>query len=71
MTTNIPGYEGTYKTLEFSANKRYSRRWSMVASYSYTWTTEYSRSYFGQTTATAVSNFSFGGSFPTTRTSAS
>ena len=65
VTTNIPGYEGTYKTLEFSANKRYSSRWSMVASYSYTWTTEYGRSYFGQTTATAVSNFSFGGSYPT------
>jgi hypothetical protein len=65
VTTNIPGYEGTYKTLEFSATKRYSSRWSMVASYSYTWTTEYGRSYFGQTTATAVSNFSFGGSYPT------
>jgi hypothetical protein len=37
----------------------------MLASYSYTWTTEYGRSYFGQTTATAVSNFSLGGSFPT------
>ncbi len=25
MTHNIDGYEGTYKTLEFSANKRYSQ----------------------------------------------
>ena len=24
VTSNIDGYEGTYKTLEFSANKRYS-----------------------------------------------
>jgi hypothetical protein len=65
QTTNIPGYEGTYKTLEFSANKRYGNRWSMVASYSYTWTEEFGRSYFGNTIATAVSNFSLFGSFPT------
>jgi hypothetical protein len=65
FTTNIPGYEGTYKTLEFSANKRYGNRWSMVASYSYTWTTEYGRNYFNNTTATAVSNFSLFGSYPT------
>ncbi|MCA1674342.1 MAG: hypothetical protein LC799_19850 [Actinobacteria bacterium] len=65
VTRNIPGYEGTYKTLEFSANKRYGNRWSMNASYSYTWTEEFGRSYFGNTTATAVSNFSFFGSFPT------
>ncbi len=65
VTQNIPGYEGTYKTLEFSANKRYSQRWSLNASYSYTWTEEYGRSYFGNTTATAVSNFAFFGSFPT------
>ncbi len=65
VTQNIPGYDGTYKTLEFSANKRYSNRWSVVASYSYTWTEEYGRSYFGNTTATAVSNFAFFGSYPT------
>ena len=65
MTTNIPGYEGTYKTLEFSANKRYGSRWSMNASYSYTWTEEYGRTYFNNRFGTAVSNFSFFGSFPT------
>jgi hypothetical protein len=64
-TQNIPGYEGTYKTFELSANKRYGNRWSMVASYSYTWTEEFGRNYFNNTTATAVSNFSFFGSFPT------
>ncbi len=36
---NIDGYEGTYKTLEFSTNKRFSNRWGLNASYSYTWTT--------------------------------
>ncbi len=65
VTRNIPGYEGSYKTLEFSANKRYSGRWSMTASYSYIWTEEYARTYFGQTFATAVSNFSLGGAYPT------
>ena len=36
VTTNIDGYEGTYKTLEIAANKRYSQRWSLNASLSYT-----------------------------------
>ena len=36
----------------------------MVASYSYTWTEEYGRTYFGQTFATAVSNFSLFGAVP-------
>jgi len=65
LTTNIPGYEGNYKTIEFAANKRYSQRWSLNASYSWTWTEEYSRTYFSQTFATAVTNFSLFGAFPT------
>jgi hypothetical protein len=65
VTTNIPDYEGTYKTLEFSANKRYSNRWSLVASYSYTWTQEYGNLYFNNRFATAVGQFSFFGSYPT------
>jgi hypothetical protein len=65
LTQNVPGYEGTYKTLEFSANKRYGSRWSMNASYSYTWTEEFNRTYFGQAFGTAVSNSSLNGSFPT------
>ncbi len=65
VTTNIPGYEGTYKTLEFSANKRYGQRWSLVASYSYTWTEEFGNLYFNNRFGTAVSQFSFFGSYPT------
>ena len=65
LTTNIPGYEGDYKTLEFSANKRYGNRWSLNASYSYVWTQEYNRTYFNQTFGTAVSNFSLFGAYPT------
>jgi hypothetical protein len=64
VTQNIPCYEGTYKTLEFSANKRYGNRWSMVASYSYTWTQEYGNNSFNNRFGTAISNFSFAGSFP-------
>ena len=37
VTETVPGYQGTYKTLEFSANKRYGNRWSMNSSFSYTW----------------------------------
>ncbi|MEZ5291930.1 MAG: TonB-dependent receptor [Vicinamibacterales bacterium] len=64
LVTNIDGYEGTYKTLEFSANKRYSNRWSALASFSYTWTNEFGNNYFSNRFGTAVSNFSFFGSYP-------
>jgi hypothetical protein len=64
LTRNIEGYEGTYKTLEFSSNKRYSNRWSMNASFSYTWTQEYGNNYFNNRLGTAVSQFSLFGSFP-------
>ncbi|MDP3720245.1 MAG: TonB-dependent receptor [Acidobacteriota bacterium] len=64
ITRNIDGYEGTFKTLEFSANKRYSNRWSMNASYSYTWTEQYGNLYFNNRFGTAVANFSLFGSYP-------
>jgi len=66
VTGNIPGYEGTYKTFEVSANKRYSSRWSMNASLSYTWTEEYGNLYYNNRFATAVAGggFSHFGSFP-------
>jgi hypothetical protein len=66
LTTNIPGYEGTYKTIELAANKRFSRRWSMNASFSYTWTHEFGNNYANNRFGTAISNFSFFGSFPST-----
>jgi hypothetical protein len=65
FTTNIEGYEGTYKTLEFASNKRYSNRWSMNASFSYTWTAEFGRTYFNQVFGTAVNQFSLFGAHPT------
>ena len=66
LTTNIDGYEGTYKTIELSANKRYSSRWSLNASYSYIWTHEFGNNYANNRFGTAISNFSFFGSFPST-----
>jgi hypothetical protein len=65
FTTNIDGYEGTYRTIELAANKRQANRWSLTASLSYTWTEEYSRTYFNNVFATAVSNFSLFGAYPT------
>ena len=66
VTENMPGYEGTYKTLEFSANKRYGNRWSMNASFSYTWTEEFGNLYFNNRFGTAVpgGSFSLFGSYP-------
>ena len=54
VTTNIDGYEGTYKTLEIAANKRYSQRWSLNASLSYTWTREFGNLYFNNRFGTAI-----------------
>jgi hypothetical protein len=65
VTTNVDGYEGTFKTLEFSANKRHSNRWSMNASFSYTWTAQYGNLYFNNRFGTAVANSSLFGSYPT------
>ena len=65
VTHNVPGYEGTYKTFEVSANKRHTNRWSMVASYSYTWTNEAGNNYFNNRFGTNVSQFAFFGSYPT------
>jgi hypothetical protein len=67
LTQNIPGYEGTYRTIEFAANKRHANRWSMNASFSYTWTEEYGNLYFNNRFGTAVPTGAFAlfGSFPT------
>ncbi len=66
VTQNIDGYEGTFKTLEFSANKRYSRRYSLSASFSYTWTKQFGNNFFNNRIGTAISNFSLFGSYPST-----
>jgi hypothetical protein len=62
---NIADYDGNYKTLELSANKRYGNRWSMSASFSKTWTDEYGNTYFGNRFSSLVQQFSLFGSYPT------
>jgi len=64
VSRNIEGYEGDFKTLEFSANKRYSNRWSMNASFSYTWTHQFANILFNNRFSPLVQNFSFFGSYP-------
>jgi hypothetical protein len=66
LTQNIDGYENSYKTIELSANKRYTRRWSMLAAFSYTWTHEFGNNYFSNRFGTSISNFSLFGSYPST-----
>lgn len=63
IVQNVDGYEGTYKTLEFSANKRYSNRWSALASFSYVWTKEFNNSYFNNRFSSAVSQQSLFGPY--------
>lgn len=64
VVRNVDGYEGTYKTFEISANKRYTSRWSMNASYSYTWTDEFHNTYFNNRFASVVQNSSLFGVYP-------
>ena len=61
VTTNVPGFEATYKTTEVSLQKRHADRWSLVASFSYTWTTEYARAYYGNNFGTLGSGASLYG----------
>ena len=62
---NVDGYEGTYKTLEISANKRYTNRWSMSASFSHVWTEEWNNQYFNNRFASLVQNASLFGPYST------
>jgi hypothetical protein len=65
VVRNVDGYEGTYKTLEISGTKRYSRRWSMNASFSYVWTEEWNNTYFNNRFASIVQQQSLFGPYST------
>jgi hypothetical protein len=65
VVQNVDGYEGTYRTFEISANKRYRQRWSMNASFSYTWTEEFNNTYYNNRFANVVAGFSNFGPYPT------
>ena len=64
VVRNVEGYEGDYNTIELAANKRFSNRWSMNASFSHTWTHEFHNTYFGNRFASVVQNSSLFGVFP-------
>ena len=63
VVRNVEGYEGSYRTLELSANKRYGQRWSMTASFSHTWTEEWNNTYFGNRFASVVQQSSLFGPY--------
>ena len=44
---NPDGFEANYKNVEVGATKRFSRKWSMVGSFLYTWTDEFAAQYYG------------------------
>jgi hypothetical protein len=43
---NPEGYEADYKSIDLSLNKRFSSKWSMLASFINTWSSEFGTSYF-------------------------
>ena len=45
--TNLDG-NGSYQTIEFSANKRQTGRWSLAAAFSKRWNKDHATAYFGQ-----------------------
>jgi hypothetical protein len=46
---NVPDTDSDFYTWEITGTKRYSSRWSLLASFAYTWVNEESNSYFGNT----------------------
>jgi hypothetical protein len=46
---NVPDSDSDFYTWELTGTKRYSRRWSLLASFAYTWVREESNGYFGNT----------------------
>ena len=46
---NVPDADSDFYTWELTGTKRYSSRWSLLASFAYTWVKEESNGYFGNT----------------------
>jgi hypothetical protein len=56
ITTNLPG-DAEYHTLEFSATKRQSGRWSLQGSYAMRWNKDQETGYFGNNLRTVTTPF--------------
>jgi hypothetical protein len=48
LVRNVPNAESHYWTWDITANRRFSRRWSLVAGFAHTWNRDQSNGYFGQ-----------------------
>lgn len=46
---NVPNSDSDFYTWEVTGTKRFSNRWSLLASYAHTWVKEFSNGYFGNT----------------------
>lgn len=49
VQTNVRDSDSDYYTWEITGTKRFSRRWSLLASYTLTWVREFENAYFGNT----------------------
>lgn len=49
VTKNVPDSDSDFYTWEITGTKRFSGRWSMLASFAHTWVKELSNGYFGNT----------------------
>ena len=49
VQTNIPNSDSDFYTWEVTGTKRFSNRWSMLASFAHTWVREFENAYFGNT----------------------
>ena len=49
VQTNVPNSDSDFYTWEVTGTKRFSNRWSLLASYAHTWVKEFSNGYFGNT----------------------
>jgi hypothetical protein len=49
VQTNVPDSDSDFYTWEITGTKRFSRRWSLLASFAHTWVREFENAYFGNT----------------------
>jgi hypothetical protein len=49
VQTNIPDSDSDFYTWEITGTKRYSQRWSLLATFAHTWVREFENAYFGNT----------------------
>jgi hypothetical protein len=48
IVANVPNSDSSYTTWEFTATKRHTNRWSLLATFAHTWSRDQSNSFFGQ-----------------------